>query len=169
MAFGLDPDTAASVVRTVRKPCAKPLCVKLSPNAPRLVEVALSCINAGADALSLVNTFKAMAIDTRTRKPVFDNITAGLSGPAIRPIALRMVWELTRELRLSGLSTPVIGIGGICSTNDALEFLMAGASAVEVGSATFARPAAMTDIVEGISQYLKNACLNSPASLQIPH
>ncbi|MDR1230747.1 MAG: dihydroorotate dehydrogenase [Spirochaetaceae bacterium] len=169
MAFGLDPDTAAAVVRTVRKSCAKPLCVKLSPNAPHLIKVALSCVHAGADALSLVNTFKAMAIDTRTRKPVFDNITAGLSGPAIRPIALRMVWELTGELRRSSLPTPVIGMGGICCANDALEFLMAGASAIEVGSATFAHPAAMTHIIEGISQYLKTAHFSSLASLRIPH
>jgi dihydroorotate dehydrogenase (NAD+) catalytic subunit len=169
MAFGLDADTAASVVQSVRKVCAKPLCVKLSPNAPFLIEVARSCVNAGADALSLVNTFKAMAIDTRTRKPVFDGITAGLSGPAIRPIALRMVWELTRELRRAGLATPVIGIGGIRSANDALEFLMAGATAIEVGSATFARPRAMTDIIDGIRRYLETAQFSSLAALPIPH
>ena len=157
MAFGLDAGTAASVVRAVRNASSKPLVVKLSPNAPFLNEVALACVNAGADALSLVNTFKAMAIDTRTGKPVFDNITAGLSGPAIRPIALRMVWELVRFLAASGLSTPVIGLGGISNTNDALEFLMAGASAIEVGSATFARPRTMTDIIEGIGRYMENA------------
>lgn len=157
MAFGLDAGTAASVVKSVRDVSSKPLVVKLSPNAPFLNEVARASVNAGADALSLVNTFKAMAIDTRTGKPVFDNITAGLSGPAIRPIALRLVWELIRFLGTSGLSVPVIGLGGICGTNDALEFLMAGASAIEVGSATFARPRAMTDIIEGIRRYMENA------------
>jgi dihydroorotate dehydrogenase (NAD+) catalytic subunit len=167
MAFGLDAASAASVVKAVRKSCAKPLCVKLSPNASFLTEVALACVNAGADALSLVNTFKAMAIDTRTRKPVFDHITAGLSGPAIRPIALRMVWELAQELRRSGLSTPIIGMGGISSPNDALEFLMAGASALEIGSATFARPQTMTDIIEGIRGYLQTSRITGISGLRI--
>jgi dihydroorotate dehydrogenase (NAD+) catalytic subunit len=166
MAFGLDAETAASVVQSVRNVASKPLVVKLSPNAPFLNEVARACVNAGADALSLVNTFKAMAIDTRTRKPVFDNITAGLSGPAIRPIALRMVWELIRYLGESGLPVPVIGMGGICGTNDALEFLMAGASAIEVGSATFARPRTMTDIIGGISHYMESAGLRDLAGLR---
>jgi dihydroorotate dehydrogenase (NAD+) catalytic subunit len=169
MAFGLDADTAASVVKSVRKVCTKPLCVKLSPNVPYPTEVALACVNAGADALSLVNTFKAMAIDTRKRQPVFDNITAGLSGPAIRPIALRMVWELTQELRAAELSTPVIGIGGISNTNDALEFLMAGATAIEVGSATFPHPQTMTDIIEGIGQHLATSQTSELAALRIPH
>jgi dihydroorotate dehydrogenase (NAD+) catalytic subunit len=166
MAFGLDAETAASVVKSVRNAASKPLVVKLSPNAPFLNEVARASVNAGADALSLVNTVKAMAIDTRTGKPVFDNITAGFSGPAIRPIALRMVWELVRYLSASGLSVPVIGLGGIRNTNDALEFLMAGASAVEVGSATFAHPRAMTDILEGIGRYLESAGLRDLAGLR---
>jgi dihydroorotate dehydrogenase (NAD+) catalytic subunit len=106
-----------------------------------------------------------MAIDTRTGKPVFDNITAGLSGPAIRPIALRMVWELVRYLGASGLSVPVIGMGGICATNDALEFLMAGASAIEVGSGTFAHPRTMTDIIEGTRRYMESAGLCNLAEL----
>jgi dihydroorotate dehydrogenase (NAD+) catalytic subunit len=168
MTFGLDADAAASVVKSVRKSCAKPLCIKLSPNAPFLTDVALACVNAGADALSLVNTFKAMAIDTRTRKPVFDQITAGLSGPAIRPIALRMVWELAQELRRSRLSTPIIGMGGISTPNDALEFLIAGAAAIEVGSATFARPQTMTDIIEGICRYLQTAHIAKISGLRIP-
>jgi dihydroorotate dehydrogenase (NAD+) catalytic subunit len=167
MAFGLDAGAAASVVKSVREASSsKPLVVKLSPNAPFLNEVARACVNAGADALSLVNTFKAMAIDTRTGKPVFDNMTAGLSGPAIRPIALRMVWELIRYLGASGLSTPVIGMGGICGTNDALEFLMAGASAIEVGSATFTHPRTMTDIIEGIGYYLETAGFRNLAGLR---
>jgi dihydroorotate dehydrogenase (NAD+) catalytic subunit len=151
MAFGLDPETAASVVRSVRQVLDnKPLMVKLSPNAPDLAAVARACVDAGADALSLVNTFKALAIDTEKRRPVFDNISAGLSGPAIRPIALRMVWELWEAVKV-----PLVGMGGIAEAEDALEFLMAGASAVQVGSATFAHPPAMNEIIEGIGAYMK--------------
>jgi dihydroorotate dehydrogenase (NAD+) catalytic subunit len=152
MAFGLDPEIAASVVRLVRNVLHKPLMVKLSPNAPDICAVALSCISVGADAISLVNTFKAMAIDIYKRRPVFDNVRAGLSGPAIRPIALRMVWELVEKV--SG-TVPVIGMGGIASSQDALEFLAAGASAIEVGSATFSHPAAMTEIIAGIEEYMR--------------
>ncbi|GHV87340.1 dihydroorotate dehydrogenase [Spirochaetia bacterium] len=152
MTFGLDPEAAASVVHPVRKAAPdKPLMVKLSPNAPDLAAVARACVSAGADALSLVNTFKAMAIDIKARKPVFDNISAGLSGPAIRPIALRMVWELYDAVKV-----PIVGMGGISNTNDALEFLMAGAMAIEVGSATFAHPPAMIEIIGGIADYMKN-------------
>ncbi|MDR2052588.1 MAG: dihydroorotate dehydrogenase [Treponema sp.] len=150
MAFGLDPEAAFRVTQAVRRASSKPLTVKLSPNAPCLAAVAKACVSAGASALSLVNTFKAMAIDISRRRPVFDNISAGLSGPAIKPIALRMVWELVEEVEV-----PVIGIGGIAAAEDALEFLMAGAAAVEVGAATFARPAAMTEIADGIYAYMK--------------
>jgi dihydroorotate dehydrogenase (NAD+) catalytic subunit len=150
MAFGLDPHAAASVVGPVRKAQAKPLIVKLSPNAPDLAAVARSCVEAGADALSLVNTFKAMAIDITKGKPVFDNVSAGLSGPAIRPIALRMVWEL-RE----AVTVPLIGMGGIACAEDAIEFLMAGAAAIQVGAATFAHPQTMTDIIDGIAAFMK--------------
>jgi dihydroorotate dehydrogenase (NAD+) catalytic subunit len=150
MAFGLDPEAAFRVTRAVCGAAAKPLVVKLSPNAPCIAAVAKACVSAGAGALSLVNTFKAMAIDVSRRRPVFDNISAGLSGPAIKPIALRMVWELVEEV-----DVPVIGIGGIATAEDALEFLMAGASAVEVGSATFAHPPAMTEIADGIYAYMK--------------
>jgi dihydroorotate dehydrogenase (NAD+) catalytic subunit len=153
MAFGLNPEVAASVVRPVRKAAPdKPLMVKLSPNAPDLAAVARSCVDAGADALSLVNTFKAMAIDIKARKPVFENISAGLSGPAIRPIALRMVWELYDAVRI-----PIVGMGGIACAGDALEFLMAGAAAIEVGSATFARPQSMIEIIGGIAEYMRRA------------
>jgi dihydroorotate dehydrogenase (NAD+) catalytic subunit len=162
MAFGLDPETAASVVRPVRRVCSKPLVVKLSPNAPDLNAVARSCVRAGADALSLVNTFKAMAIDIEKRKPVFENISAGLSGPAIRPIALRMVWELREAVEV-----PLIGMGGIAAAPDALEFLMAGAAAVQVGTATFAHPPAMTEIVEGIAGYMKKRGIPRMADLSI--
>jgi dihydroorotate dehydrogenase (NAD+) catalytic subunit len=151
MAFGLDPETAASVVRPVKRALHnKPLIVKLSPNAPDLAAVACSCVNAGADALSLVNTFKALVLDIEKRRPVFDNTSAGLSGPAIRPLALRMVWELWDEVKV-----PIVGMGGIADAEDALEFLMAGAAAVQVGSATFAHPPAMNEIIEGIGAYMK--------------
>ena len=157
MAFGMDPKTAASVTASVKNVCSKkPLMVKLSPNAPSLAEVALACVKAGADALSLVNTFKAMAIDTLNRKPVFENITAGLSGPAIKPIALRMVWEIYDFLKDLNALVPIIGIGGITSINDALEFLMAGACAIQVGSATFANPNTMPEIINGINTYMKD-------------
>jgi dihydroorotate dehydrogenase (NAD+) catalytic subunit len=150
MAFGLEPEAAAAVTGPVRRAAPdKPLMVKLSPNAPDLGAVARACVGAGADALSLVNTFKALAIDIRRRRPVFDNISAGLSGPAIRPIALRMVWELCETVKV-----PVIGMGGIAAPEDALEFFLAGAAAVQVGSATFANPRAMTEIIDGVAAYM---------------
>ena len=151
MAFGLDPETAAAITAKVRRAAPnKPLMVKLSPNAPDLEAVALSCVSAGADALSMINTFKAMAIDIQKRKPVFDNISAGLSGPAIRPIALRMLWELCEAVKV-----PVVGMGGIDSVSAALEFLLAGAAAVQVGSGTFAYPPLMDEIIAGIGDYMK--------------
>ena len=151
MAFGMEPAAAASITRQVRRATPnKPLMVKLTPNAPDLIEIARSCIAAGADALSLVNTFKAMAIDIEKRKPVFDNISAGLSGPAIKPIALRMVWDLYEAVRV-----PIVGMGGIASASDALEFLLAGAAAIQAGSATFAHPPLMNEIIAGIEAYMK--------------
>lgn len=150
MAFGLFPADAAALVRAVRAVSGKPLVVKLSPNAGDLCVVAAACVAEGADALSLVNTFKAMAIDVRRRAPVFDNVTAGLSGPAIKPIALRMVWEVCQAV-----SVPVIGLGGIATTEDALEFLIAGATAVQVGTATFADPGTMNGIIRGLQSYLR--------------
>ncbi|MDR0554677.1 MAG: dihydroorotate dehydrogenase [Treponema sp.] len=164
MAFGLDPENAASVVAAARKAAAhKPLMVKLSPNAPDLTAVAQACVDSGADALSLVNTFKAMAIDIYRRKPVFDNVTAGLSGPAIKPIALRMVWELSERFP----AVPLVGIGGIASAEDALEFLMAGACAVQVGSATFAHPPASAEIIGGIAAYMVDRRCASLRELRI--
>jgi dihydroorotate dehydrogenase (NAD+) catalytic subunit len=171
MAFGLEGEAAASVVKPVRAALRhKPLMVKLSPNAPDLASVARSCVSAGADALSLINTFKALALDTERRRPVFDNVHAGLSGPAIRPIALRMVWELWEALRepgASGPAAPIIGMGGIASPEDALEFLLAGAAAVEVGSATFAHPGAMNGIVRGIGEYMRRFGFRDPGELSI--
>lgn len=149
MAFGLCPTDAAGVTAAVRAATKKPLMVKLSPNAADICAVGRSCEDAGADALSLVNTFKALAIDIRRRKPVFDNITAGLSGPAIKPIALRMVWELC-----GAVSVPVVGMGGIANAEDAIEFIMAGATAIQVGAATFARPTSMTEIIDGLETFM---------------
>jgi dihydroorotate dehydrogenase (NAD+) catalytic subunit len=162
MAFGLDPEAAFRVTQAVRAASSKPLTVKLSPNAPCIAAVAKACVSAGARALSLVNTFTAMAIDISRREPIFDNVTAGLSGPAIKPIALRMVWELAEEA-----DVPIIGMGGIASAEDALEFLMAGAAAVEVGAATFAHPPVMNEIVDGIYAYMKENGVKTVNELSI--
>jgi len=168
ISFGLDPGTAAALVAAVKRVCTiKPLIVKLSPNAPSIGTVALACIRAGADALSLVNSFKAMSIDIVNRKPVFENIHAGLSGPAIKPIALNIVWELIKILKDSKSNIPIIGIGGISCTNDALEFLMAGASAIQVGSANFVNPNTMTEIISGIHDYLVENKMSNLSQISI--
>jgi dihydroorotate dehydrogenase (NAD+) catalytic subunit len=156
MAFGIKSDLAARVVAVVRPVSSKPLMVKLSPNAEDVVAMAVACEHAGADAISLVNTFKALAIDIRSRKPVFDNVTAGLSGPAIKPIALRMVWEVAHAVHI-----PVVGMGGISTWQDALEFIMAGATAVQVGTATFVKSTAILDIVDGLERYCADEHLDS--------
>jgi dihydroorotate dehydrogenase (NAD+) catalytic subunit len=135
-----------------------------------MAAVALACVHAGADALSLVNTFKAMAIDINKRRPVFDNISAGLSGPAMRPMALRLVWELWEALRRPGApapAVPIIGMGGIAAAEDALEFLLAGAAAVQVGSATFPRPNTMIEIIGGIAAYMKKQGIQTVGGLTI--
>jgi dihydroorotate dehydrogenase (NAD+) catalytic subunit len=170
MAFGLDPEAAASVTGPVRNAAPdKPLMVKLSPNAPDIAAVARACVKAGADALSLVNTFKALAIDIHRRRPVFDHISAGLSGPAVRPVALRMVWELYGALRESTAApaVPIIGMGGIAGAEDALEFLMAGAAAIQVGSATFAHPPAMIEIIGGIRDFMEKGRIKNLGALSI--
>lgn len=156
MAFGLFPDTAAELTRSIKAISRHPLMVKLSPNAPDLVAVARACESAGADALSLVNTFLGMAIDIKRKKAVFDNIYAGLSGPAIRPLALRMVHQVAHAVTI-----PVVGMGGIASAEDAIAFLMAGARAVQVGTMTFANPGAMLEIVDGLSTYCVEAQLGN--------
>ena len=149
MAFGVDPQAAFSVVASVRKKTTKFLMVKLSPNVTDITEIARQVEAAGADAISLINTLSAMAIDIETRRPKLANIIGGLSGPAIKPVALRMVWQVARVAKI-----PVIGIGGIMTAADALEFFIAGASAIQVGTANFVNPRATTDILDGIEAFM---------------
>ena len=150
MAWGINPEAAFTCVSAVRKATSKPLIVKLSPNAPDLVSVALACIKAGANALSLINTIQAVAIDIESGRPVFDNIKAGLCGPAVKPIALRMVYDVVKAVNSlpKEQQIPVIGLGGISKWQDAVEFIMAGASAIQVGTATFSNPKTMIEIIE---------------------
>ena len=149
MAFGVNAQAAFSVIQAVRKATRKFLVVKLSPNVTDITEISRAVEDAGADCLSLINTLTAMAIDIETRRPLLANITGGLSGPAIKPVALRMVWQVARTARV-----PVIGIGGIMTAADALEFIIAGASAVQVGTANFVNPHVTTDIIDGIEKFL---------------
>jgi dihydroorotate dehydrogenase (NAD+) catalytic subunit len=150
VAFGVDKCAAADVIRMVRKSTSKPLMVKLSPNVTDIVEIARSVEDAGADSVSLINTITGMAIDIRKRRPVLGNITGGLSGPAIKPVALRMVWQVANAVKI-----PVIGIGGIVTAEDAIEFLIAGATAIQVGTANFINPRATMDIIEGIESFME--------------
>ena len=156
-AWGMNPEAAAECVGAVRAVTKKPLIVKLTPNAPDLRAVARACIEAGADALSLVNTFLAVAVDIEKGKPFFENIRAGLCGPAIKPIALRMVYDVVEEINKmpEEKRVPVIGIGGIEKWQDAVEFIMAGADAVQIGSATFANPNVALEVAEGLSRFMK--------------
>jgi dihydroorotate dehydrogenase (NAD+) catalytic subunit len=149
MVFGVDPAAAFRVVRSVREQTTKPLIVKLSPNVTDITEIALAAQEAGADCLSLINTITAMVVDIDTRRPRLANITGGLSGPAIRPVAVRMVWQVAKVAKV-----PIIGIGGIIKAEDALEFFIAGASAVQVGTANFINSQATTDIIDGIEAFL---------------
>ena len=148
--FGVDPLAAARVVAAVRKKTRKPVIVKLSPNVTDITVIARSVEQAGADAVSLINTITGMAIDIETRRPRLANITGGLSGPAIKPVALRMVWQVARTVRV-----PVIGIGGIRRAEDAIEFFIAGATAVQIGTANFIDPRTALDVIAGIEQYLR--------------
>ena len=156
MTWGMDPSCAAECVGAVRKATKKPLIVKLSPNAPDLVGVAMACIKAGADGLSLINTIQAVAIDIEKGRPYFDNIKAGMCGPAVKPIALRMVYDVCGAIKKlpENEQVPVIGLGGISKWQDAVEFIMAGASAIQVGSATFANPNAMVEIIVGLEAFM---------------
>ena len=152
MSFGINADSAADLVRQVRENTHLPIVVKLSPNVTDITVIARAVEDAGADAISAINTLLGMAIDAETRQPVLANVTGGLSGPAIKPVALRMVWEISKSV-----SIPVIGMGGIINTTDAVEFLIAGASAVAVGTANFVNPNVSMEIVKGIREHLKKS------------
>ena len=147
--FGTSPDAVASVVRAAKANTKKPVILKLSPNVTDIVPIAQAAEKAGADALSLINTLLGMEIDIRTRRPVLGNITGGLSGPAVKPVALRLVWQTARAVHI-----PVVGMGGIMTADDAIAFFLAGASAVAVGTANFVDPAITEKIIQGIEAYL---------------
>jgi dihydroorotate dehydrogenase (NAD+) catalytic subunit len=149
-AFGAEPETATRVVEAVRAATSLPLIVKLTPNTSDIVAVAAAAAKAGADALTLINTLKAMAIDIERRQPVIGNKTGGLSGPAIKPVALAMVYETA-----DAVDIPIIGCGGIYNAGDVIEFIMAGASAIQVGSASYRNPRAALDILDGIGQFME--------------
>ncbi len=150
MAYGIKSQVAYEFVKEIKKICKKPLMVKLSPNAENIVEMAAKCEEAGADSLSLINTLKGLAIDPYKRKPIFNNVYAGLSGPAVKPVALRMVHEVSKAV-----SIPVIGLGGISNGIDAIEFMMAGARAVQIGTVNFVNPMAGKEIIEEMESFCK--------------
>jgi len=158
--FGTDPSMAAAVTEAVKEKSDVPVMVKLSPNVSDIIRVARAVEDGGADSISLINTLIGMAVDLKTRRPVLANVIGGLSGPAIKPVALRMVYQVA-----STVSIPVIGIGGIESAEDALEFMLAGASAIQVGTANFVNPRVSEEIVEGISHYVTAEKLSSVRSI----
>lgn len=148
--FGTDPKAATAVTHAVKTHTKKTVIVKLSPNVTDIVQMAKAVEEAGADAISMINTLTGMAIDINTRKPLLGNITGGLSGPAVKPVALRMVWQVAKAVNI-----PIIGMGGIASAEDAIEFLLAGATAVAVGAHNFIDPSALKVIADGISEYMQ--------------
>ena len=150
MAFGVTANGAEEVVKAVRDVYKKTLIVKLSPNVTDITEIARAVENAGADSISLINTILGMAIDAEHRRPVLSTITGGLSGPAVKPIALRMVWQVSKVVRI-----PIIGLGGIMNWKDAIEFFLAGASAIQIGTANFINPCTTINIIDGINDYLE--------------
>lgn len=155
MAYGVTCEGAASVVKAVRNSYGKTLIVKLSPNVTDITEIARAVEAEGADAISMVNTFLGMAIDAEKRRPILSTVTGGLSGPCIKPIALRMVWQTYKAVQV-----PIIGMGGIASATDAIEFLLAGATAIQVGCYNFVDPSAPIKIIEGIEDYLNRHQIN---------
>jgi len=156
MSFGISCPSAEAVTREVRRVCSKTLIVKLSPNVTDITEIAKAVEGQGADSVSLVNTFLGMAIDAEKRIPLLSTITGGLSGPAIKPIALRMVWQVYHSVKI-----PIIGMGGIMNAADAIEFMLAGASAIQVGTAIFKDPFIPLQIIDGIKNYMERHRLNS--------
>jgi dihydroorotate dehydrogenase (NAD+) catalytic subunit len=160
VAFGSDPRLAHEAVRTVREKTTKHLMVKLSPNVTDITQIARAAEDAGADSLSVINTITGMAVDLATRRPRLANITGGLSGPAIKPSALRMVWQTARVVRI-----PVVGVGGIMNARDALEFMMVGATAVQVGTANFINPGSTLEIIDGMRDWLREADIDDVKQL----
>jgi len=160
IAFGTDVRTAAEVMRVVRKRTRLPVIPKLPPNVPNIAEFARAAESEGCDAVSLINTIPAMVIDVETRRPVLANRVGGLSGPAVHPVAVKLVWEAARAVRI-----PVIGMGGIASARDALELMIAGASAVAVGTASFTDPSTALRAIEGIEAYMARHCVQSVREL----
>lgn len=156
MAFGTSCQAAQDVVSAVRKVYHKTLIVKLSPNVTDIISIAQSVQDSGADAVSLINTLMGMAIDAEKQKPILSTITGGLSGPCVKPIALRMVWQVSKAI-----SIPIIGLGGICSATDAIEFLLAGATAIQIGTANFIDPQITIKVVDGINDYLERKNIQS--------
>ena len=150
MAFGTRCSSVAEVVKAVRKVYRKHLMVKLSPNVTDIQEIALTAEAEGADSVSLINTLLGMSVDIRNRRPVLSTVTGGLSGPCVKPVALRMVWQVAKAVKI-----PVVGLGGIMTAEDAIEFLLAGASAVQIGTANFIDPAVTVKIINGINDYLE--------------
>ena len=160
MSFGVDSRLANNLVKHVREKTGLPLLVKLSPNVTNIAEIARSIEDAGADGLSVINTLLGMAIDAKTRRPQLANLTGGLSGPAIKPVALRMVWQVYNAVKI-----PIVGMGGIMTGEDAVEFFIAGASAVAVGTANFVNPRASLDVTDGIREYLETHGFDSVKEL----
>jgi dihydroorotate dehydrogenase (NAD+) catalytic subunit len=160
LSFGTDPQTVARLVGELRKLTAKTLIIKLTPNVTDITEIARAAESAGADALSLINTLLGMAIDTGSRRPLLANVTGGLSGPAVKPVALRLVWQVAGCVGL-----PVIGMGGICCAGDAVEFLLAGACAVAVGTANFSNPQVCPEIIGGLAAYCREHGFSSVREL----
>jgi dihydroorotate dehydrogenase (NAD+) catalytic subunit len=158
--FALDAEVTRRVVQRVRSVCSLPLLAKLTPNVTNIVPIARAAAEAGADALSLVNTFVGLAIDWRRRRPILANVTGGLSGPAIKPLALRLVWQVARQVRV-----PIVGIGGIATIDDAMEFFLAGASAVQLGTVNFYDPTASMRVVEQLPEALAQLGANSVGAI----
>jgi dihydroorotate dehydrogenase (NAD+) catalytic subunit len=156
MNFGIKTEIARDVIKTIRKICKHKLVIKLSPNAEDIISLAKTCEDEGADGISLINTVLGMAIDIKQRKPVFENTYAGLSGPAIKPIALRMVHQVSKAVKI-----PIMGIGGITTWQDAVEFIIAGASIVQIGTASFMNPNAALNIIAGIEQWMETENISS--------
>ena len=156
MSFGTDPQAAAAITKAVKAVTTKPVIMKLTPNVTNIASIARACEDAGADALSLINTIKGMRIDLNTRQPVLANVTGGLSGPAVFPVALGMVWKVSQTVKI-----PVIGLGGVRSAEDVIEMMLAGATAVEIGAANLVNPFACRDIIENLPAVMDRYQINT--------